>query len=45
MPAYVDQFSTLVDQLTAYESEPNPSYYATRLVDGLREDIKSMVMI
>jgi hypothetical protein len=43
--AYVDQFSALVEQLTAYESEANPLYYATRFVDGLREEIRSMVMI
>jgi hypothetical protein len=42
---YVDQFSALVDQLTAYESESNPLYYATHFVDGLREGIRSMVMI
>jgi hypothetical protein len=41
----VDQFSALVEQLTAYESEANPLYYATRFVDGLREEIRSMVMI
>jgi hypothetical protein len=43
--AYVDQFSALVDQWTTYESEANPLYYATRFVDGLREEIRSMVMI
>jgi hypothetical protein len=25
---YVEQFSTLVDQLVAYESDANPLYYA-----------------
>jgi hypothetical protein len=35
----------LLDQLTTYESEANPLYYATRFVDGLREEIRSMVMI
>jgi hypothetical protein len=34
-----------VDQLTTYESEANSLYYATRFVDGLREEIRSMVMI
>jgi hypothetical protein len=42
---YVKHFSVLVDQLTAYEAEYNPLYYATRFVDGLRDDIKSIVMI
>jgi hypothetical protein len=42
---YVEQFSTLVDQLAAYESQDNPIYYAMCFVDGLRDDIKSMAMI
>jgi hypothetical protein len=42
---YAEQFSCFVDQLAAYESSPNPIYYAMRFVDGLREDINSMVMI
>jgi hypothetical protein len=42
---YVDKFSTLVDQLVAYESNANLLYYAMRFVDGLREDIKAIVMI
>jgi hypothetical protein len=42
---YVNQFSVLVNQLAAYESNFNPLYYATRFVDGLRDDLKSMVMI
>jgi hypothetical protein len=42
---YVDQFSALVGQLSAYESKANLLYYAMRFVDGLREKIKSMVMI
>jgi hypothetical protein len=39
---YVDQFSTLVDQLAAYEPNTNPLHYATRFVDGLRDDIKTV---
>jgi hypothetical protein len=34
----------LVDQLVAYKSNVNPLYYAMRFVDGLHDDIKSMVM-
>jgi hypothetical protein len=41
----VEQFSELVDQLLSYESDANPLYYAMRFVDGLRDDIKQMVMI
>jgi hypothetical protein len=42
---YVEQFSSLVDQLAAYEEESNPLYYAMRFVDGLQNDIRSVVMI
>jgi hypothetical protein len=42
---YVEQFSMLVDQLASYESNPNPLYYAMHFVDGMRVDIKTMVMI
>jgi hypothetical protein len=42
---YVDQFSILIDQLVAYEAEANPLYYATRFVDGLKEEIRAIVMI
>jgi hypothetical protein len=42
---YVEQFSELVDQLSSYESIPNPLYYAMCFVDGLHDDITSMVVI
>jgi hypothetical protein len=42
---YVEHFSSLVDQLSAYEASTNPLYYAMRFVDELRDEIKSMVMI
>jgi uncharacterized protein (DUF4213/DUF364 family) len=42
---YVDKFSTLVDQLAVYESNANPLYYTMCFIDGLRNDIKSVVMI
>jgi hypothetical protein len=42
---YVIQFSELVDQLMSYESDANPLYYAMHFVDGLKQDIRSMVMI
>jgi hypothetical protein len=42
---YVEQFSKLVDQLVSYESKTNPLYYAMRFVDGLRDEIRQMVMI
>jgi hypothetical protein len=31
--------------MSAYETDTNPLYYAMRFVDGLRDEVKSMVMI
>ncbi|KAK3135672.1 hypothetical protein QOZ80_5BG0422000 [Eleusine coracana subsp. coracana] len=42
---YVESFSALVDQLAAYEPTADPLYYTMRFVDGLKEDIKSVVMV
>jgi hypothetical protein len=42
---YIEQFLVLIDQLAAYESDANPLYYAMRFVDGLKEDIRKVVMI
>lgn len=43
--AYVEKFSELVDQLTAYESHTDTLYYTMKFVDGLRDDIKSTIMV
>jgi hypothetical protein len=42
---YQDCFVTLVDQLAVYESVPDPLFFATRFVDGLRTDIRAVVML
>ncbi|XP_062198590.1 uncharacterized protein LOC133901296 [Phragmites australis] len=42
---YIDKFVALVDQLAAYDSIPDPLYYTTRFVDGLKDEIKSIVMV
>jgi hypothetical protein len=42
---YVDQFAQLVDQLNTYQTMSDPLYYTMKFLDGLRFDIKSMVMI
>jgi len=42
---YVTSFTTLVDQLTAYSAGVNPFYFITRLVDGLRPDIRAVVIV
>jgi thiaminase len=40
---YVEHFSTLFDQLKAYEPNPDLHYYTTHFVDGLRADIRAIV--
>jgi hypothetical protein len=42
---YIDRFTELVDQLVAYEHIIDHRYYTTRFVDGLRDDIKSIILI
>jgi hypothetical protein len=42
---YQDRFVTLVDQLAVYDSVPDPMFFATRFVEGLRSDIHAVVML
>jgi hypothetical protein len=42
---YVEEFSQLVDQLGAYTSHTDPMFYTLRFIDGLRDDIKSIVLV
>jgi hypothetical protein len=42
---YVEHFSSLFDQLKAYEPNPDLHYYTTRFVDGLRADIRAVVTL
>jgi hypothetical protein len=42
---YITQFTELVDQLTAYSSNTDPMYFTMRFIDGLRPDIKSVVLV
>lgn len=42
---YIEQFSNLVDQLSAYESVADPLFFSTRFVDGLRDDIRVVVLV
>jgi hypothetical protein len=41
---YIERFTELVEQLKAYTS-PDPLYYTTRFIDGLRYDIRSIIMV
>jgi len=42
---YVEQFTELVDELAAYSSNTDPMYFTMRFIDGLRVDIKSIVLV
>ena len=42
---YIEQFTALVDQLKAYAAHPDPIYYVQRFIDGLRDDIKAVVLV
>ncbi|CAD6264066.1 unnamed protein product [Miscanthus lutarioriparius] len=41
---YIERFTELVEQLSAYAT-PDPLYYTTCFIDGLRHDIRSIVMV
>ena len=42
---YVERFSSLFDQLKAYQSDPDMHYYTTRFIDGLKHEIRIAVAI
>jgi hypothetical protein len=42
---YIDQFSSLVDQLNAYEESNDPLHYTMRFIDGLKPEFKSVVLM
>ena len=42
---YINQFSELMDQLTAYEPEPDMLHYTTRFVDGQKPTVGMVVAV
>ncbi|CAD6253095.1 unnamed protein product [Miscanthus lutarioriparius] len=42
---YVDRFVDLVEHLTAYTPNPDHLSYITRFIDGLRDDIRAIVLV
>jgi hypothetical protein len=42
---YITQFTELVDQLSAYSSNTDPMYFTMRFIDGLRPEIKAIVLV
>jgi hypothetical protein len=43
--AYIESFSELIDQLTAYEPNLDSMHYVTRFVDGLKHTVRAVVAI
>ena len=42
---YIHQFVALVDDLKAYTKHPDPLYSTQRFLDGLRDDIKAVLIV
>ena len=42
---YIKKFVSLVDDLKAYAKHPDPLYYTQRFIEGLRDDIKSVLLV
>ncbi|WVZ88094.1 hypothetical protein U9M48_034647 [Paspalum notatum var. saurae] len=42
---YIEQFSELMEKLSAYESQPDPIHYVTRFIDGLNDEIRPAVFV
>lgn len=42
---YVDRYCELIDLLVTYEHNTDPLYYTMKFIDGLHEDIKSVILI
>jgi hypothetical protein len=42
---YIDRFTALVDQLVAYEHSSDHCYYTTRFIDGLKGEIKTVILV
>jgi hypothetical protein len=42
---YVQHFAQLMDQISAYESRPDPMHYTTRFLDGLKPAVRVLVAI
>ena len=42
---YVDQFVDLIEQLSAYTPNPNTLSYTACFIDGLHDDIRSIVLV
>jgi hypothetical protein len=42
---YIEKFTDLYEQLKAYNPNPDNLYFTTRFIDGLREEIRSVILV
>ncbi|XP_066339869.1 uncharacterized protein [Miscanthus floridulus] len=42
---YVERFTKLVNQLKAYSSTTDPLFYTMRFIDGLRPELKTIILV
>lgn len=42
---YIERFKTLMNNLLAYSDAMHPLYFLTRFIEGLRSDIRAVVMV
>ena len=42
---YIDKFTELIDQLKSYNPNPDTLAYTTRFINGLREDIRAVILV
>jgi hypothetical protein len=45
VPEYIERFDVLMNHLLSYSEDTHPFYFLTRFVEGLRSDIRAVVMI
>lgn len=43
--AYIEQFELIINHLSSYSDSIHPYYYLTRFVEGLRPDIRAVVLV
>ena len=42
---YIEQFENLINHLISYSDAVHPLYFLTRFIEGLRTDIRAVVMV
>lgn len=42
---YVKRFSVLLDRLKSYSASTDPLFYTTRFIDGLKPELKAMILV